>query len=299
MLALLLCGCSDQVTGAPAGAPVEFDHYVNWTLLDHRQLLFRSNIDGDWDIYLADGLTDQLRRVTADRHHNRYADPSPDGRQVVYASNADGGDFDLYLTAIDGSKVVQLTANDLEDYSPVFAPDGISIAFERDVDYFQLFLADLGTGIERQLTADPWHSYAPDWSPNGATISYFANRDGDFDIFSVPTAGGRVTKLANTAAFAQFPDFDPSGRWICFEAFDAGDWDLYRVDIASGQLARLTKFHGHDRDPDWSPGGSQIAFSRQIDGHADIWLMAADGSSASRLIATAGSDFQPVWVKAG
>ena len=64
MLTLLLCGCSNQESGAAAGAPVQFDYYVNWTLLEDRQLLFRSDIDGDWDIYLADGLTDQLRRVT-------------------------------------------------------------------------------------------------------------------------------------------------------------------------------------------------------------------------------------------
>ncbi len=183
LLAGLLLGCQPGAEPPRAGSPVEFEHLVDWGLLGDRQIVFRSSADGDWDIYLADGFSDQLRRVTADRHHNRYADPSPDGSRVIYSSSADGGDFDLFVVGTDGGEPVQLTANDREDFSPVFSPDGARIAFERDIDYFQLFELDLGSGTVRQLTDDPWHHYAPDWSPDGREIAYFANPGGDFDIY--------------------------------------------------------------------------------------------------------------------
>ena len=139
LVAGILLGCQPGADPERAGSRVGFEHFVDWQLLGDRQMVFRSSVDGDWDIYFADGLDDELRRVTADRHHNRYADPSPDGTRVLYSSSADGGDFDLFIVGSDGSDLVQLTANDREDYSPVFSPDGRRIVFERDVDFFQLF----------------------------------------------------------------------------------------------------------------------------------------------------------------
>lgn len=300
LFAGLLLGCQPGAESARAGSPVEFEHFVNWQLLGDRQIIFRSSADGDWDIYIADGFGDELRRVTADRHHNRYADPSPDGSRVLYSSSADGGDFDLFIVGIDGSDLIQLTANDLEDYSPVFSPDGRRIVFERDVDFFQLFELDLDSGRVRQLTDVPWHNYAPDWSPDGHELAYFANPEGDFDIYVIRTeqaAGQNPERVVDTFAFAQFPDFDPSGKRIAFEAFESGDWDLFAFDRESGGIRRVTRGGGDDRDPDYSPDGQQIAFSRAGEDSADIWITGADGVRADLLISTPGRDSQPVWIK--
>ncbi|HJN38824.1 MAG TPA: hypothetical protein QGH28_01450, partial [Chloroflexota bacterium] len=84
----LLVGCGGN---RPAGS-IDFDYDVNWAAIGKRRILFKTDIDGDFDLYVADGFADELRRITDDPHYNKYADPSPDGARVVYSSNRDGGD---------------------------------------------------------------------------------------------------------------------------------------------------------------------------------------------------------------
>ncbi len=57
---------------------------------------------------------------------------SPDGRQMVFASDRDG-DWEIYVRDRDGS-VRQLTDNDYDDRNPVWSPDGKHIGFEAIYD---------------------------------------------------------------------------------------------------------------------------------------------------------------------
>ncbi|MDE2862789.1 MAG: hypothetical protein OXL33_05005, partial [Chloroflexota bacterium] len=140
----------------------------------------------------------------------------------------------------------------------------------------------------------------PDWSPDGHELAYFANPEGDFDIYVIRTEHAPrqdPERVVDTFAFAQLPDFDPSGKRIAFEAFERGDWDLFTFDRESGEIRRVTRGGGDDRDPDYSPDGQQIAFSRAGEDSADIWITGADGARADLLISTPGRDSQPVWIK--
>ncbi len=298
LAALGLASCQPLESPSRAGQPVDFPYTADWQVLGDRSLLFRSNIDGDWEIYLLNGRGRQLIRITDDRSHNRYADASPDGRWVIFSSNIDGGDFDLFQVRIDGTQLSQITANDLEDYSPSYSPDGRRIAFERDVDYFQIFELVLDSGAERQLTDYPHHSYAPEWAATGDRLAFFANRDGDFDLFSISLDGEDIQKIVDTPAFAQFPDYNPVRDLLAFEAIANGEWDVWTTAPNLAPI-RLTGPGGDDRDPDFSPDGEQIAFSRQDGESVDIYVMANDGSNARLLLATPGSDYQPVWLKPG
>ena len=91
LIALALVSCSSLTQ--TASKTITFDYEVDWETIGDRRILFKTDIDGDFDLYVADGYADQLRRLTNDPYHNKYADPSPDGTQVVYSSNRDGGDF--------------------------------------------------------------------------------------------------------------------------------------------------------------------------------------------------------------
>ena len=298
LTALLLSAC--DVRSQPAPGSIEFEYEIDWQTLGNRRILFKTDTDGNFDLYVADGYSDQLRHVTDDIHYNKYADPSPDGTRVVYSSNRDGGDFDLFVVNLDGTGLRQLTANDIEDYSPTWSPDGRQIAYEANDNFgalFQIYVVDTDGANKRQITSDLYHNYAPDWSPDGRTVSVFSDLDRNFDIYTLDIASGERRLIANDNAYAHFSDFSPDGSTIAYQSNPRGDWDLYRVDAAGdSEPHRLTFSIADDMEPDWSAEGQEILFTSSRDGDFNIYLMAADGTDIRPLISTSGRDTQPVWI---
>lgn len=79
---------------------------------------------------------------------------SPDGSQLAFTSDRDGGDFDIFIANADGSSVVQLTSSSAADYDPFWLPNGDEIAFVSDRDGTpQIFKVDVSTKAVTQLTS--------------------------------------------------------------------------------------------------------------------------------------------------
>ena len=109
---------------------------------------------------------------------------SPDGRKAVYTlktiePNADNKlEYDyrtqLYLVDLQNSKLpIVLTHGSESISSPVFSPDGKSIAFVRNVKgKGQIFILPLDGGEAWQLTDDAYGAGNPKFSPDGTKILY-------------------------------------------------------------------------------------------------------------------------------
>ena len=109
---------------------------------------------------------------------------SPDGRwAVVAASKADVAENrqagDLWLYATDGSVERRLTADPGDDNSPVFSPDGKSVAFvSRRGDEKappQIYVIGIDGGEAARVTDWPTGVGQIKWSPDGQHI-YFLSR---------------------------------------------------------------------------------------------------------------------------
>jgi Tol biopolymer transport system component len=73
-----------------------------------------------------------LQQVTKNGAANFAPYFTPDGRQIVFASNAAdprGRNFDVYLVNVDGTGLEQVTFNETFDGFPMFSPDGTKVVF--------------------------------------------------------------------------------------------------------------------------------------------------------------------------
>ena len=104
-------------------------------------------------------------------------------------------------------------------------------------------------------------SYLHGWSPDGGTLVYCAERDGEFDVYSIPSEGGTETRLTDSPGLDDGPEFTPDGQWIWFNSVRTGLMQLFRMRPDGGDQQQMT----FDRDRNsWfahvSPDGSTVAY---------------------------------------
>jgi TolB protein len=171
------------------------------------------------NIYEADPDGSHLTALTSGPAYHAECAYSPDGSQIIYASNQDGS-MNLYRMNADGSNPQQLThTNHCYNGGPFFSPDGTQIIFRADRDIpniLQLYLIDLQTNEEKQLTFQHAVNWAPYWHPNGTVIAYTTSIHGhqNYEIYLLNILTGMQYRLTHNPSFDGLPAFSPDGKKI-------------------------------------------------------------------------------------
>lgn len=228
---------------------------------DRRWVAFSSDRGGDADIYLLDlggGLNPPavIPAITGagDQLHPVWA---RDGQRLAYVSNEDG-DWEIFVSGIDGSGKRQLTYNSAWDSFPTWSPDGRQIIFTSGRDgNFELYAVDVETGAERRLTNHPASDAFPAYSPDGSRIVFVSARTGLLELYAADPRNveGTLVRLTDSRATPQYnryPDWSPDGRWIVFTSWRDGQGEIYRISAAGGGLTRLTNSPGDDEHAAWN-----------------------------------------------
>ncbi len=183
---------------------------------------------------------------------------APDGKQIAYAA-APNGDFDIWISDVNGALARKVTNFTGPDTSPVFNPrTGGQIAWiSGRTGLPQLYTMETDGSNVQRLT-DTGYVSAPSWSPNGQFLAFGWNR--------------------------KYGPGAPGGQ------------DIYVMEIATKRWIQLTHDSGQCDFPSWSPDGRHIVYANSPDGrveHMKIWTMLADGTERHPLTGT-GSDM-PNW----
>lgn len=239
-----------------------------------------------------------------------YPHVSRDGL-VVFQSNRAGGSK-LFVGALDGSGLRQLTQGTSEDGTPKWSLDGRRVTYtSRDSEGNEDVWIVNADGTEaRNLTNHPGSDSHPSWSPDGRTIVFCSTRgDGENDdVYIVDVDGGGLRRLTdNGLIWDTFPSFSPDGREILFRRLlrqRTPEGTLFNSEIMvmntdGGDARNLSRDPFFDGWPAWSPDGTQIAFSSNRSDTYQIYVMNADGSNPVRVVESPYTDVRPQWLPDG
>ena len=144
-------------------------------------------------------------QLTDEPGQELYPSLSPDGRSLVYASQA-SGNWDIYFQRVGGKTALNLTKDSAaDDTQPAFSPDGERIAFRSERDGGGLFVMGATGENARRLSDRGFH---PSWSPDAKEIAAgtadFPNPEslsslGQLIVVEVATGRTRVISEAQDA----------------------------------------------------------------------------------------------------
>jgi Tol biopolymer transport system component len=178
-------------------------------------------------------------RVTTTAAPESFVTWTTDSKKLVYTSERDGA-MNLYQYDFGTEAETPLTRGADQDTSPVFSPDGKTLAFIRNSR--SLMALDMDSKQVRELSkiyADTVPILGPDtvkWSPDGKWVAFLTvapETRSYTNVSVVPAAGGAARPISFLAnSFANALAWSPDGSFILFDTGQrTEDGSIARIDL--------------------------------------------------------------------
>ena len=106
-----------------------------------------------------------------------------------------------------------------------------------------LYILPIKGGEPKRITSEVmsfWHG----WTPDGKTLAYCAERNGNYDIYTIGVEGGTEKRLTNTEGLDDGPDYSPDGKYIYFNSYRTGHMQIWRM-LSDGSKPEQLTFDDH------------------------------------------------------
>lgn len=131
----------------------------------------------------------------------------------------------------------------------------------------------------------------PSLSPDGEKVVFTLHGD----LWSMPSEGGRATRLTLHGAYDSRPLVTPDGKEIVFVSDREGSYDLYVMPIDGGTPRRLTHHFAGEVPTGFTADGENVLFSSRRTmgwnrgGADEVWQVPIAGGTPERLTFTGGN----------
>jgi TolB protein len=134
-----------------------------------------------------------------------------------------------------------------------------------------VYLVPITGGTPRRIT-EKSPSYWHGWSPDGKTLAFVGQRRGEFDIYSIPAAGGAETRLTTARGLDDGPEYSPDGNYIYFNSERTGHMQIWRMKPDGSEQEQVFSDDLNNWFPHISPDGQWMVFltySADVTGHPE------------------------------
>ncbi|PYU53051.1 MAG: hypothetical protein DMG48_02075 [Acidobacteria bacterium] len=154
------------------------------------------------------------------------------------------------------------------------SPDGTQLAISdnsQEEHRSLVYIVPISGGAPRRITQKSpsyWHG----WSPDGKTLAFVGERNGDFDIYAIPVAGGEEKQLTTAKGLDDGPEYSPDGKYIYFNSERTGRMQIWRMRADGSEQEQITFGEENDWFPHLSPDGEKMVFltyDASVKGHPE------------------------------
>src|SRR2546423_3804735 len=176
------------------------------------------------------------------------------------------------------------------------------------------YLGDIWTADEngqnvQRLTVNKARDAYPRFSPDGKWIAFSSDRNGNLDVFIIPSTGGTAKQLTHHSADDVVLGWTPDGSGVLFSSQRGEDFMglLYVVSTNGGMPWRAGPDMGNAAS--FSPDGKRIAYNPKGQVYwrkyyrgayaTDVWIEDVSTKKFSQLTDFDGLDSWPMWSRDG
>ncbi|WP_303917836.1 hypothetical protein [Draconibacterium sediminis] len=123
----------------------------------------------------------------------------------------------------------------------------------------RIYILPMEGGTPKAVTPNVpsyWHG----WSPDGQRVAYCAERDGEYDVYTISVDGGEETRLTTTPGLDDGPEYSPDGRTIYYNSMASGKMEIWQMTVDGSNKKQLT----NDKYSNWfahpSPDGKSLVY---------------------------------------
>jgi len=187
--------------------------------------------DADKDIWVWDLRREMLTRVTTDPGLDQSPLWTPDGRGLIFTSQAGGMLGGLFRQAADGTGIAErLTGSPTTiRRATAFVPDGSAVLYNDGTDIMMLTLG--GDPRVRPVLQTPQAERAGVISPDGRWLAYAGLDSGTPQIFVRPFPNVDAARTQVSTAGGSEPRWSRDGRELFYVALDG---TVMRADVSPG-----------------------------------------------------------------
>lgn len=200
----------------------------------------------------------------------------PDGKHLLFNRN---GRINIVPVSGGAPHVLDTGFATRCNNDHLISPDGAQLGISdnsQENHESLVYIVPIGGGAPRRITQKS-PSYLHGWSPDGKTLAFVGERNGDFDIYTIPAAGGgpannEETRLTTAKGLDDGPEYTRDGQYIYFNSERSGHMQIWRMKADGSDQEQVTFGEDNDWFPHISPDGQWMVFltyDKSVSGHPE------------------------------